>query len=422
MGKPQPHHPHRRQIHGFGYFKKLGPGLITGAADDDPSGIGTYSQVGAAFGYGLLWTSVITLPLASAVQETTGRLALQTGKGLSALIRERFPRPILYVAVFLVCVTNIVNLGADLGAMAAAAHLIIPVPQLLLLVLMTALVLGLEVLMPYRRYARVLRWLCLSLLAYILVIFFADPDWREVLLRTFVPHMESSQAYLGAIIALLGTTISPYLFFWQAAQEVEEEEAHQEVAPVDEEHVKAMRIDTFSGMFSAVAVMWAIMVASGATLHARGITDVSTAVQAAQALEPLAGPSAGLIFALGIVGTGLLAVPVLAGSAGYALAEAFGRRAGLSKRFRQAPGFYLAIIAAMLVGFAINLTGINPIRALYFSAILNGIVAPPLILMLMILANSRKIIGNRRSGWLSNTLVGTTLVLMTALPLIYLLG
>jgi NRAMP (natural resistance-associated macrophage protein)-like metal ion transporter len=415
------HHPHRRGIFGFGYFKALGPGIITGASDDDPSGIGTYSQAGAAFRFDLLWTALIALPLATAVQETTGRLALTTGKGLAALIKDHFPRWILYGAVVLVVVANTVNLGADLGAMAEAIRLLIPIPYIALLLGVTALVLGLEVFLPYRRYARILRWLCLSLGAYIVVLFMINVNWAEVIRQTLIPHLRGDPAYHAAIIAILGTTISPYLFFWQASDELEQRGDLKTHGPLTGSQLKAMRVDTMTGMFSAVAVMWAIMVAAGATLNPAGITTVETATQAAEALKPLAGQFAGLLFTLGIVGTGLLAVPVLAGSAGYALAETFGWREGLSKKFRRAPGFYLAIAAATLIGLALNFTGINPIRALFFAAILNGLAAPPLILLMMILGNSKKLLGNRRSRWLSNTLVGTALVLMTGLPIAYIL-
>jgi NRAMP (natural resistance-associated macrophage protein)-like metal ion transporter len=415
------HHSRRRGIRGFGYFKSLGPGIITGASDDDPSGIGTYSQVGAAFRFDLLWTALLTFPLATAVQETTGRLALTTGKGLAALIKEHFPRWILYVAVVIVVIANTVNLGADLGAMAEATRLIIPLAYVPLLLATTAIVLGLEVFMPYHKYARVLRWLCLSLGAYIIVLLTIHVDWSQVLVHTLIPRFRGTRTYHAALIAILGTTISPYLFFWQASEELEQEKDLKESGRMDNHHIRAMRIDTASGMFSAVAVMWAIMVAAGATLNTSGITKVETATQAAQALTPLAGRFAGLLFTLGIVGTGLLAVPVLAGSAGYALSETFGWREGLALKLRRAPGFYASIIAATVIGLGLNFAGINPIRALYFAAILNGVVAPPLILLMLILGNSKKVLGDRTSGWLSNALVGFAFLLMAGLPIAYLL-
>lgn len=415
----QDHHHHRRHVRGFGYFKDLGPGLITGASDDDPSGIGTYSQAGAAFRFDLLWTAWVTFPLAAAVQETTGRLALTTGKGLAALLRERFPRWILYNAVALVTVANVVNIGADLGAMAASLKALVPLPFVLWLALITGVTTSLELFVPYKRYAKILRWLCLSLGSYIVVMFLVKANWAEVAQHAFIPVLHGDRAYHATIIAILGTTISPYLFFWQASEEVEEQALHHEHAPVDAKHFRAMRNDTISGMFSAVAVMFAIMVSSGATLGAQHITTVATADQAAAALEPLAGRFAGLLFMLGIVGTGMLAVPVLAGSAAYAISEAVGWREGLSQKVRGAPGFYGVIVVAMVVGAGLDLLGVNPIRALFLAAILNGLAAPPLIVLLLILCNSRSVVGEHRSGWLSNALVGAAIVLMTIVPLLY---
>ncbi len=416
------HHHHRHHIRGFGYFKRLGPGVVTGASDDDPSGIGTYSQVGAAFRFGLLWTALVTLPMAAAVQETAARLGLTTGRGLASLIKERFPRWVLFVAVALVTVANVFNIGADLGSMAASVRLVAPAPFIVLIVLMTGVMLGLEVLLPYQRYAKILRWLTLSLGAYIVVLFVVKVDWAVVARHTFVPAIHWTRTELAALIAILGTTISPYLFFWQASEEVEEELEHDEAPPVAATHMGAMRTDVLTGIVSAVAVMFAIMVASAATLGARGITTVETADQAARALRPIAGNVAGLLFALGIVGTGALAVPVLAGSTAYALSEALGWHEGLGKRFREAEGFYTVIIASMAVGLALNFAGINPIRTLYFAAILNGLAAPPLILLMLILSNSEATVGRWRGGRWSNLFVGLALLLMAGLPIAYLLG
>jgi NRAMP (natural resistance-associated macrophage protein)-like metal ion transporter len=425
--KPEPpaapakrHHHHRRQLLGYGYFKRVGPGLVTGASDDDPSGIGTYSQVGAAFRYGLLWTAIVSLPLASAVQETAARLGLCSGKGLAALIKERFPRAILLGAVTLVVAANVFNIGADLGSMAASIRLFIPVPLWILVVVIATTLIGVEVLVPYQRYARILRWLTISLLSYVAVLFVVHVDWSAVARNTFEPALRWDRPYIAALIAIFGTTISPYLFFWQASEEVEEEHLHDETPEVATHHLTAMRVDVIAGMGSAVAVMFAIMVASAATLGAHGVTTIHTADQAAQALRPIAGRFSGTIFALGIVGTGALAVPVLAGSTGYALAEAFGWREGLSERFRQAPGFYGAVVLATAVGVTLGFIGIDPIRALYWSAILNGIAAPPLILLMLILSNSHRAIGAFTGGHLSDILVGVALVLMTVLPIVYL--
>jgi NRAMP (natural resistance-associated macrophage protein)-like metal ion transporter len=415
------HHPHRQTLRGFGYFRRLGPGLVTGASDDDPSGIGTYSQAGAAFGFGLLWTAWVTLPLAAAIQETAGRLGLVTGHGLATLIKERFPRWVLFGAVTLVAVANGFNIGADLGSMAASVRLLVPIPQALLLVAMAGLMIGLEILLPYERYAKVLRWLTLSLAAYVAVLFVIDVNWGSVLRQTLVPRISWTRPEIAMLIAILGTTISPYLFFWQASEEVEERHLEKKHA-VDREHLSLMRADVLAGMASAVLVMFAIMVASAATLGRHGVTTVQTAQQAAEALRPVAGRLASLLFTLGIVGTGLLAVPVLAGSTAYALSEAFGWREGLGRKFRRARKFYLVMAVAMLVGLALNFGGIDPIRALYFAAILNGVAAPPLILLMLILSNDQPTCGKWTGKRWSNALLGLALVLMTALPIAYLVS
>jgi NRAMP (natural resistance-associated macrophage protein)-like metal ion transporter len=394
---------------------------VTGASDDDPSGIGTYSQAGAAYGFGLLWTAWITLPLAAAVQETAARLGLVTGHGLATLIKVRFPRWVLFGAVALVAVANGFNIGADLGSMAASVHLLLPVPQALLLVAMAGLMVGLEIFLPYERYAKVLRWLTLSLATYVAGLFVIDVNWGSVLRQTLIPRISWTRPEIATLIAILGTTISPYLFFWQASEEVEEKELEKKHS-VDREHLSLMRADVLAGMASAVLVMFAIMVASAATLGRKGITTVQTAQQAAEALRPIAGRLASLLFTLGIVGTGLLAVPVLAGSTAYALSEAFGWREGLGRKFSGARKFYLVVAVAMLVGLAMNFVGIDSIRALYFAAILNGVAAPPLILLMLILSNDEPTCGRWTGRRWSNVLVGLALVLMTALPVAYLVS
>jgi NRAMP (natural resistance-associated macrophage protein)-like metal ion transporter len=413
-------HAHRHRVHGFGYFRSLGPGLITGASDDDPSGIGTYSQVGAAFGFGLLWTALFTLPLAAAVQETAGRLGLVTGRGLASLIKERFPRWVLIGAVALVSVANVFNIGADLGSMAEAVRLLVPIPFAILVVGITAGMLALEIALPYRRYATVLRWLTLSLVAYVAVLFVIDVNWVEVLHSTFIPSLSWTPTEIAALIAILGTTISPYLFFWQTSEEVEELTAAGKLTDVDPGHLRHMRADIFAGMGSAVLVMFAIMVASAATIGQAGITTVQTAAEAAAALKPLAGSFASLLFTLGIVGTGLLAVPVLAGSTAYAITEAVGRPEGLGKTLRGAKVFYGVITAAMLLGLGMDFVGLDPVRALYFAAILNGLAAPPLILLMLLLSRSQRACGAWTGRWLSTTLVAVAFVLMAGLPLVYL--
>jgi NRAMP (natural resistance-associated macrophage protein)-like metal ion transporter len=403
-------------IRGAGYFKRLGPGIVTGAADDDPSGIGTYSQVGAAFGFGLLWTTLATLPLAVAVQETTARLGLVTGKGLAGLIRERFARPVLVGAVVLVAVANTFNIGADIGSMAAAAGLLVPVPYAVATIAFAMVMVVLEIAVPYHRYARVLRWLALSLLAYVAVLVVVHVDWAAALAHTVVPRFRPDRASLAALVAVFGTTISPYLFFWQAGEEVEEQAERHD--PVDRGHVAAMRLDVMAGMGSGVGVMFAIMVTAAATLGAHGSVRVDTAEQAAQALRPLAGDLAGLLFAAGIVGTGLLAVPVLAGSTAYAVAETLGWREGLGRRVSQARAFYAVIAASILVGVGMDFVGVSPIRALYLAAILNGVAAPPLLLLILLLARSKAVLGQHRSGLLSQLLVGGAAVVMAVLSLL----
>jgi NRAMP (natural resistance-associated macrophage protein)-like metal ion transporter len=414
------HHPRRHHFGGRGYFRRLGPGLITGAADDDPSGIGTYSQVGAAFGFQLLWTTIVALPFAVAVQEATARLGLFSGKGLAALIKQEFPRTILYVALGLVVGANTFNIGADLGSMAAATNLIVPIPSYVLVVVFAAGMAALEIAIPYHHYSRVLRWLCLSLLSYVAVLFIIKVSWSEVALHTFIPELHFNKAEIAALIALFGTTISPYLFFWQTSEEVEELGEHgTESTAETANHLRAMRGDVMAGMSSGVFVMFAIMVTSAATLHEGGITSIGTADEAAQALEPLAGSMAKLLFTLGILGTGLLAVPVLAGSTSYALSETFGWREGLSLKMSQARAFYFVILGSMMCGLAMNFVGLNPVRALYWSAILNGLAAPPLIVMIFLLSKRKHVLGEHVSGRVSQTLVAMAALVSALLPVLY---
>jgi NRAMP (natural resistance-associated macrophage protein)-like metal ion transporter len=407
------HHPRRRHLRGAGYFKGLGPGLVTGAADDDPSGIGTYSQVGASLRFDMLWTAVVSLPLAIAVIELSARLGLVTDQGIATVVRRNFVKPVVYPVLALVVVANTFNIGADLGAMAASLRLLIPVPLIAGVALF-----ALEVWVPYRHYAKVLRWLVLSLLAYVAVLAVVKVPWKEVAHHTLLPTLSADRTHVAALIAIFGTTISPYLFFWQAAEEMEEND--ETAATVTPKHIRMMRLDVIAGATSGVLIMFAILVATAVTLGVHP-TTIETADQAAQALRPLAGNFAGLLFAAGVVGTGLLAVTTLAGSSAYALAEAAHWREGLARTLRQAPGFYTVIILGMAVGAGLNLVGIPPIKALYASAILNGLAAPP-IMVLMLLASRRKVLGRWRSGWLSATVVATAVLVMTALPLWYLLS
>ncbi|MFZ4514838.1 MAG: NRAMP family divalent metal transporter [Acidimicrobiia bacterium] len=402
------HHPTRRTLRGHGYFKRLGPGLVTGAADDDPSGIGTYSQVGAAFGLALSWSALAVGPLAIAVQELAARIGLVSAQGLGVLMRRRFPKLIVLFAVLLVAIANTFNIAADLQAMGAATAVVAPVNPAVWTVGFALVIVTLEVFVPYHRYSKILRWLALSLGAYLVVLFMVNADWLEVLRAALIPTFSGTRGELIALIAVFGTTISPYLFFWQASEEVEEE---GEVAPratpdVRPQHLTAMRVDVIGGMVSAVLIAFAIIVASALTLHPAGITQINTPAQAAEALQPIAGNLAGAVFALGIVGLGLLAVPVLAGATAYAVAEVFGWHEGLSSHFRQARGFYTVILLSMAIGLALGFGGLDPIRGLYYAAILNGVCAPPLIVLMMILARDKRIMGEHRSGWLSLTITG----------------
>ena len=416
------HHPRNRRRGRFGLLNHLGPGLITGAADDDPSGIGTYSQLGAQFGLGMIWTVPVSLPLAAGVEELAARLGLAGGKGLASLIKESFPRPILYAAALLVTGANTFNIGADLGAMDASLRLVIPIPFLPLLITITAVLLVLEVLVSYHQYARILRLLTLSLFAYIAVLAVVHVDWGAVARAMVLPKFQISRDYLGGLVAIFGTTISPYLMFWQASEEVEETgELKGNDRRITNRRVLGMRVDVLLGMATAVSIMFAILVASAFTLGAHGVTNIGTADQAANALKPLAGQFAGLLFALGVVGTGALAVPVLAGSTGYALAEVFGWHEGLSSTFKAARGFYVVIVVSMLAGLVMNLVAIDPIKALVYSAALNGLAAPPLILLMILLGNKKRVLGKNVSGRLSNVVVGAACLLMVALPILYLL-
>jgi NRAMP (natural resistance-associated macrophage protein)-like metal ion transporter len=399
----------RGRLRGYGYFKGLGPGLITGAADDDPSGIGTYSQVGATLRFDLLWTAVISLPLAAAVVELSARFGLVTDRGLASIVRDRFAKSIVYPVLFIVVAANTFNVGADLGSMAAALRLLVPVPALAGVALFAVVIAVLEIRVPYDRYAKLLRWLVLSLAAYFGVLFSVHVPWGEVARNTLVPHLAADREHLAALIAIFGTTISPYLFFWQAAEEMEE----QTGAPTATQ-IRRMRVDVVTGIAAGVAVMFAILTATAVTLGAEG-HSIETADQAARALRPVAGDLASLLFTIGIVGTGLLAVPTLVGSSAYALAEAFHWREGLSRSLRQAPGFYAVIIGGMVIGAAMNVVGVNPIRALFLAAILNGLAAPP-ILILMAIASRSRALGSWKSGRISLTLVSLAALVMTVLP------
>lgn len=392
--------------------------MITGASDDDPSGIGTYAQTGAQFGYGQLWTMLYALPLMIVVQEICGRIALQTGGGLTYVLRRYFPRPVLYFCVLLLLVANTINIGADLGAMAAAGQMLVGIPFLAWLLVITLLSAALQIFADYQAVARVLRLLTLALFVYVLVVFFVRQDWPAALRSTLVPTISTDKDFVLNVVAVLGTTISPYLFFWQAEQEVEEEKAEGKRTRKQREGVtrvelKWMRTDIATGMLLSNVVAWFIILTTAATLARAGQTDIDSAAKAAEALKPVAGDLAGLVFALGIIGTGMLAVPVLAGSAAYAVATSLAMPCGLSLSVRQAPGFYIVIALATLAGSAINLLGINPIQALYYTAVLNGIIAPPLLTVIMLVGNSRVIMKDKTNSAAANVLGWLTVLLMS---------
>jgi NRAMP (natural resistance-associated macrophage protein)-like metal ion transporter len=388
-----------------GALQVLGPGLITGASDDDPSGIGTYSQVGAQLGYGLLWTALFTFPLMTAVQEMCARIALQTGKGLGVSLRRRFPTPLVATAVLALVVANTINVAADLGAVAAGAQLLLGrVPSIVFVVLAATLVLSFQLFSTYPRLVAIFKWLTLVLFAYVISLLLAHPDVRSLLVGLFVPHVDVSAAWLAAVVAILGTTISPYLFFWQASSEVDELRATgRQRRKLRDRELKAARVDVIVGMAFSQIVMFCIIASTAAVLHAHGHTDVQTASQAASALRPVAGPLAEVLFAVGLIGTGLLAIPVLTGSAAYAVREVAGFGGGLALRPRYRPTFYAIIVAATLVGVVLNLVGFDPIRALFITAVINGIVAPPLLILITLVASDRRIMGKRVSGRLSRT-------------------
>jgi len=391
------------------FFRKLGPGFITGASDDDPSGIGTYSQTGAQFGYNQLWMPLFSLPFMATIQEMCGRIGIVTGKGLAGVIKKHYSKKILYFCVLILLIANTINIGADLGAMAYSGQLIFGIRFGYWLLGITFITLLLEVFVSYRLYARILKYFTFSLLSYIGVAFLVKQDWPTILVSTFIPHFSFTREYLFNIVAILGTTISPYLFFWQASEEVEEEVEAKELRNMGRgvpkfapSRIKDMKTDTILGMSFSNLIFFFIVVTTASTLGAQGITDIQTADQAAQALRPLAGDLAYLLFALGIIGTGLLAVPVLAGSASYALAETFSLKEGLYRKFKQAHGFYGIITLATTIGLIINFTNIPPFKILYYTAILNGLVAPPLMVMIMLISNNKKILGDYTNKKYSN--------------------
>jgi NRAMP (natural resistance-associated macrophage protein)-like metal ion transporter len=418
------HHAKKGAEHSKGYkalrrfFAILGPGLITGAADDDPSGISTYSVAGAAYGYAMLWVALLTFPLMTAVQLMCARLGIVTGCGLAASVRMHYPRWVLWGACAILAVANITNIGADLGGMAEATQLVTGIRPMIWIPVYAVLMVVLMFWASYRLMAEIFKWMTLVLFAYVFASFYAHVDWRRALMVTFVPHIEFSRGFLSVLVAILGTTISPYLFFWQAAEEVEEKREkgknHATRKESTRHQLKCARTDTVSGMFFSNFIMYFIILTTAATLHAHGKTDINTAREAAEALRPLAGNGAYLLFTLGLIGTGMLGVPVLVGSCAYAISEAAGWRGSVADKPRQAHKFYLVMTIAMALGLALNFFGLNAVKMLFFSALMNGLLAPPLILLVILLTSSRKVMGPRTNPPLLKSLGWVTFAIMTA--------
>ena len=395
----------------LGWLRLLGPGLITGASDDDPSGIGTYSQVGSQFGYGFLWTALFTLPLMAAVQELCARIALHTGVGLGVALRRKFPRALVGSSIAALFVANTINAGADLGAIAAGGSLLTRdvVPQLWLVVPAAMLILVLQVFLTYALIFKIFKWLTVGLFAYVITGFLAHPDVRQVVMASVIPHLELTNQSIAALVAIFGTTISPYLFFWQASSEVDQMRAAGKMTEaarrgVRRSELSAARTDILVGMIFSNLVMYFIILTTAAVLHSHGKTDIQTAGQAAEALAPLAGQWAFVLFAMGMIGTGLLAVPILTASAAYAVKEFAGFKGALADKPRYRPTFYAILVVSTAAAAAINLLGVDPIRALFVAAIINGLVAPPLLVLIVLLGSDRKIMKGRVSGPVSRTL------------------
>ena len=402
------------------YWYLLGPGLTTGASDDDPSGIATYSQAGAQYGFGLLWMAFFTFPLMAVIQEMCARIGLVTGRGLAGNIRAHFGKKVLYISTFALFAANTFNIGADIGAMAGAVQLLRPHTNFTLIVFVfTFFIILMQVLTPYAKYAKYLKWLALILLSYILAAILAKPNWGIVIHQSFIPKITFDKQQILLICAILGTTITPYLFFWQTSQEIEEEIADGKTtiklrSGSDPVELKKMRIDVWSGMFLSNMVMFFIIAACATVLFSHGITNIATASDAAKALQPFAGNNAVYLFAIGILGVGLLAIPVMAGSSAYAISESLGKRQGLNNKLKQAYSFYGVIIISMLFGLGLNFIGLQPIKALIYAAVLNGIVAPIIIVLILLIARNQKVMGEWKNGRASSA-IGWFLAFIMAL-------
>jgi NRAMP (natural resistance-associated macrophage protein)-like metal ion transporter len=396
-------------------WKILGPGMITGASDDDPSGIATYSQAGAAFGLGTLWTALISFPLMASIQEMCARIGVVTSRGLSGVLKQHYPKSIVYLMMIFSFPAIVLNIGADIEGMGAVAHMLIPVvPVFGFEILFTGLILLGVILYPYQKLAGILKWLCLVLLLYILIPFLVKVNWWQVVKHTFVPTIHLNKDFFEILVAILGTTISPYLFFWQATMEAEDIANSRRRIVIDRKYMDKMSKDVYGGMFFSNVVMFFIILTSGVVLFNAGIHQIDTVDQAARALAPLAGKATYLLFAIGVIGTGFLAIPVLGGSLSYIVTETFNWRRGLDKRFNQAPGFYITMAVSLCAGLCLDFLNISPIQALIYTAILYGLTAPVMIALVLHICNSPKIMGAAVNSKASNMLGIATLVLMTA--------
>jgi NRAMP (natural resistance-associated macrophage protein)-like metal ion transporter len=408
------------------FLKSLGPGIITGASDDDPSGIATYSQAGAQFGFGMLWLAVLQYPFMMVVQEMCARIGLITGSGLAGVIKNKYPRKVVFPIASLLLIANTINIGADISAMAASIRLGFPqIPIVAVTLSFTAFIILSEIFVPYSRYVKILKYLTISLFAYLATAIIVGGNVNQILAATLIPHIELTPTFAMMFVAIIGTTISPYLFFWQASEEAEEDVAKHKIKEIGKgrpkivkKEIKLMRTDVAIGMAFSQLIMWSIIATTAGSLHTRGITDIQSADQVAKALEPLvktfpaAGEISKAIFALGIIGTGLLAIPVLAGSCGYALSDMFGWKQGLGKTFKQAKGFYVVIAASTLIGLWINFTNIDPIKTLVYTAVINGVIAVPILFAVMKIANDKKVLGDKTNSRLSNVIGWLTFVIM----------
>ncbi|ANE52192.1 NRAMP family divalent metal transporter [Flavisolibacter tropicus] len=404
------------------FFKKLGPGLVTGASDDDPSGIATYSQAGAKFGINTLWTALITFPLMAAVQEMCARIGLVTSQGLASNIRNHYPKWVMYVMILFTFPATILNIGADIAGMGAVANLLIPaIPSYYFTVGFTVALMVLIIYLPYQKIAAVLKYLCAFLLLYLIVPFLSKQNWSDIAKHTFIPTIRFDKEFISILVAILGTTISPYLFFWQATMVAEDVNHKKRRLVVNKKVITDLDIDVDMGMFFSNVVMFFIILATGTVLYNGGIRQIDTVEQAAKALEPLAGQFSYLLFAFGVMGTGFLAIPVLSGSLSYILSETFKWNGGLDKKFYQAKPFYLVVIFSLLIGLAINYIGISPIKALIYTAILYGVTSPVLIAVILHIGNNKKVMGEFANRKWSNILGFAALILMTisAIMLLY---